>query len=112
MVINPFRIKSRLLTFFCFYFSLGLGSVVIAEELQVIELEGTQIRGSQELPSVSYLVPWQPPIPADITAPDSVPVSVSNMQPLERGEFRRIIDFHDQFLSTQRLPESQNTADQ
>ena len=66
----------------------------------VITIETTTIRGNQELPTVLYLVPWQPPqinpLPASQTD------DINNFMPdkIERNSFRRLLKYHQQFKSS------------
>ena len=57
-----------------------------ADTGQVVTIEGTRIQGEQELPTVLYLVPWQP-------------VASEGPAPMERrlmtGEFPSLVDRED-----------------
>jgi hypothetical protein len=64
----------------------------------VVTIEGTRIRGDQEVPTVMYLVPWQPPEVEQLRAPDERLMVNQGIAPLERYEFQRLVKYHDAFL--------------
>lgn len=64
----------------------------------VVTIEGTQIRGDQEVPTVMYLVPWQPPEVEALRAPEERLMVEQSFEPLERYEFRRFIEYHEAFV--------------
>ena len=63
----------------------------------VVTIEGTRIRGDQEVPTVMYLVPWQPPEMAELRAPEERLMVDQGPRPLERYEFQRFIQYHEAF---------------
>lgn len=76
---------------------LTLGSGVTSAEDEVIIIEGTQIRGNQESPTILYLVPWQAPEVVSLDTPSSSLGIERPLEPLERSEFKRLISYHEHF---------------
>ena len=77
------------------------------DTLGVVTIEGTRIRGDQEVPTVMYLVPWQPPENEQLRAPDERLMVNQGIAPLERYEFQRLVQYHNEFLKqTQPADES------
>jgi hypothetical protein len=71
---------------------------------QVVTIEGARIQGEQELPTVLYLVPWQP-VASEGPAPMERRLMTGESPALvERESFRRQLRYH------QALPEL--TSDQ
>lgn len=70
--------------------------LVFAED-EILTIEGTKIRGNQELPTILYLVPWQNPEIQSITAPEQNFAVQRELKPLERSEFQRLMGYHEQF---------------
>jgi hypothetical protein len=64
----------------------------------VVTIEGTRIRGDQEVPTVMYLVPWQPPEVDELRAPEERLMVDQGLRPLERYEFQRFIKYHEVFI--------------
>ncbi|WP_339750172.1 hypothetical protein [uncultured Marinobacter sp.] len=64
----------------------------------VVTIEGTRIRGDQEVPTVMYLVPWQSPEVEELRAPDERLMVGQGLSPLERYEFQRFIQYHQAFI--------------
>jgi hypothetical protein len=61
---------------------------------QVVTLEGTRIQGQQELPTVLYLVPWQP-VASEGPAPMERRLMTGEAPTLvEREDFRRRLRYH------------------
>lgn len=61
---------------------------------QVVTLEGTRIQGEQELPTVLYLVPWQP-VASEGPAPMERRLMTGEAPALvEREDFRRRLRYH------------------
>ncbi|MGP4845785.1 hypothetical protein ACTXGQ_16735 [Marinobacter sp. 1Y8] len=79
--------------------ALGLmfAGVAAAEESEVLTIDGTLIRGDQEMPTVMYLVPWQPPEVQGLERPDEKLMVRTTIAPLERSEFQRMLSYHRQF---------------
>ncbi|WP_100639621.1 hypothetical protein [Marinobacter salexigens] len=72
-------------------------SPVQAQDSGVVTIEGTRIRGDQEVPTVMYLVPWQPPTVDELRAPDEQLLVEQAFAPLNRYEFQRLVRYHDVF---------------
>lgn len=83
-----------------------LGSVLAVAEDTIITIEGTRIRGNQELPTVLYLVPWQAPDIQELDAPTQSFTVQRPISMIERGEFRRLLEYYDDFA--QQYPEAQS----
>ncbi|WP_296931036.1 hypothetical protein [uncultured Marinobacter sp.] len=64
----------------------------------VVTIEGTRIRGDQEVPTVMYLVPWQPPEVDELRGPEERLMVDQGLRPLERYEFQRFIRYHESFI--------------
>jgi len=64
----------------------------------VVTIEGTRIRGDQEVPTVMYLVPWQPPEVDELRAPEERLMVNQGIGPVERYEFQRFIQYHEAFI--------------
>ncbi|WP_417514138.1 hypothetical protein [Marinobacter sp.] len=70
-----------------------------AQESGIVTIEGTRIRGDQEVPTVMYIVPWQPPEVDELRAPDEQLMVEQAFSPLERYEFQRLVRYHEAFSS-------------
>ncbi len=68
------------------------------ESSGVVTIEGTRIRGDQEVPTVMYLVPWQPPEVDELRAPEERLMVDQGSRSLERYEFQRFIRYHQAFI--------------
>lgn len=65
-----------------------------AGEGRVVTIEGTRIQGEQELPTVLYLVPWQPVNSRGPEPMERQLMTGETPEPLEREAFRRQLDYH------------------
>ena len=70
---------------------------------QRIEMEGTEIVGSQELPRVLYIVPWQTAERFEIDSPPIASIIERRLTPLERAAFRRTVHYHEAIFSNKTL---------
>lgn len=68
-------------------------SVAVADEDR-LDMQGTEIRGNNELPQVLYIVPWQSPQLPDLRQPPLSSMIDEALQPVEREEFQRRIRYH------------------
>lgn len=59
----------------------------------VVTIEGARIVGDQEVPTVLYLVPWQPPAAPELAAPNPQPLAGAGDRPLDRYEFQRLVRY-------------------
>lgn len=66
-----------------------------------LQLDGTSIRGSQELPRVLYILPWQDPGAAELAGRPFNSLIEDVLSPLDRDVFRRELGYHAQFTSSQ-----------
>lgn len=74
---------------------------VFAQDSGIVTIEGTRIRGDQEVPTVMYLVPWQPPEVEALQAPDERLLVDQAFAPVERYEFQRLLRYHQAFRQQQ-----------
>lgn len=86
------------------FFAIVLGFLLpigpVAAEDEVITIEGTRIRGNQELPTILYLLPWQAPEIQELPRPEQSFAIQTPLELIERQEFRRLIGYYEQFKST------------
>lgn len=83
---------------------LTSGSIMAAERL---DMEGTRIRGNQELPNVLYIVPWQTAEIPNLDQPPLESVIDEALTPIDREVFQRKIRYYDT-LSTQDVRNNEN----
>lgn len=81
----------------------SLSSFVLTEEAlsnksksdsKIITIETTTIRGNQELPTVLYLVPWQPPQINSLNATQTADLTKNTIELIDRNSFKRLIEYH------------------
>lgn len=77
-------------------------------EPEVLTIEGARIRGNQELPTVLYVVPWQPPVVESLDKPATSFTLQRPLEPLERTEFLRLLDYHSAFVSANKTAGEEN----
>ncbi len=65
-----------------------------------LDMEGTRIRGNQELPNVLYIVPWQIAEIPNLDQPPLESLIDEALTPIDRAVFQRKIRYYDT-LSTQ-----------
>lgn len=68
-----------------------------AQNSEVMVIEGTRIRGDQEMPTVMYLMPWQSPEVEELRARDEQLMIEPEFVSLERYEFQRLVRYHEAF---------------
>lgn len=83
---------------------LVCSSTFAAERL---DMEGTRIRGNQELPSVLYIVPWQIAEIPNLDQPPLESLIDEALTPIDRAVFQRKIRYYDT-LSAQELRNNEN----
>lgn len=89
-----------------FMFSiLTFSSTLLAEES--LEMEGTRIRGNQELPKVLYIVPWKQADIPDLSQPPLESLIDEALAPVERDVFQRKVRYYDA-LTAQESRDSEN----
>lgn len=71
-----------------------LAYVALASAEDRVDLEGTQITGSRELPKVLYIVPWKQPLPTDLVGRPAQSLLDEALAPIDRDVFRREIQYH------------------
>jgi hypothetical protein len=60
----------------------------------VITIETATIRGNQELPTVLYLVPWQPPEINSLNATQTADLTKNTIELIDRNSFKRLVESH------------------
>jgi hypothetical protein len=65
-----------------------------------ITIEGAKIKGDQELPTVLYLVPWQPAKVYSIDKPAQTLASSRPVKHLNRESFLRMQRYHQAFVES------------
>ncbi len=61
----------------------------------VIELEGTEVRGNQELPKMLYIVPWKQSELPEMSEPPLGSLIDEALMPVDRREFQREIRHYE-----------------
>lgn len=80
-----------------FHFTLWLGAWMLLAPAWAVDradLEGTQIKGSRELPKVLYIVPWKKPQTGDLVGRPVQSLLDEALAPLDRDVFRRQVQYH------------------
>jgi hypothetical protein len=95
--------KYLLIMFSILMFSFS--STLLAEES--LEMEGTRIRGNQELPKVLYIVPWKQADIPDLSQPPLESLIDEALAPVERDVFQRKVRYYDA-LTAQESRDSEN----
>jgi hypothetical protein len=72
-----------------------------------LEMEGTRIRGNQELPKVLYIVPWKQGEIPDLNQPPLESLIDEALTPVDREVFQRKIRYYDS-LSSQEVGSNEN----
>ena len=70
-----------------------------SDSSQIITIETATLRGNQELPTVLYLVPWQPPKINPLPASQTAELSSEVLEKIERNSFQRLLNYHQMFKS-------------
>lgn len=81
-------------------------SVSAGAQDRIVTLEGTRIRGDQEVPLVLYLVPWKAPEARSLNRADEPLMLTRPIGPIARSEFRRLLDFHNTFKALNAVPDT------
>lgn len=84
---------------------ITFSSPILAEES--LEMEGTRIRGNQELPKVLYIVPWKRSEIPDLSQPPLESLIDEALAPVDREVFQRKVRYYDS-LSTQEAGDNEN----
>ena len=84
------------------FFGLFVFSCLVYAE-EPIEMTGTNIRGSTELPKVLYIVPWKKAELGDILMQAGVSMFDDELAPIDRDVFRRQVQYYE-LLSKQDQP--------
>jgi len=84
---------------------IPVSASVSAEER--LDMEGTRIRGNQELPKVLYIVPWKRSDIPDLSQPPLESLIDEALAPVDRDVFQRKVRYYDS-LSVQEVGENEN----
>ena len=84
-----------------------LTSIAPSLAQESLEMEGTRIRGNQELPKVLYIVPWKRSEIPDLSQPPLESLIDEALAPVDRDVFQRKIRYYDS-LTTQETGSSEN----
>lgn len=72
-----------------------------------LDMEGTKIRGNQELPQVLYIVPWQEAEVPNLSQPPLQSLIDEALTPVDREVFQRKVRYYDA-LSAQKARNNAN----
>jgi hypothetical protein len=84
---------------------LAISAQSFAEES--LEMEGTRIRGNQELPKVLYIVPWKQGEIPDLSQPPLESLIDEALTPVDREVFQRKVRYYDS-LTAQEVGSNEN----
>jgi len=84
---------------------ISISISVSAEER--LDMEGTRIRGNQELPKVLYIVPWKRSDIPDLSQPPLESLIDEALAPVDRDVFQRKVRYYDD-LSAQEVGNNEN----
>ena len=87
----------KLLLTFLSVFAISVSAGARAQER--IQMEGTEIKGNQELPRVLYIVPWKTAERFEIDSPPIASIMERPLAPLDRAAFKRTIRYHEAIFS-------------
>ncbi|KAF0192264.1 MAG: hypothetical protein FD165_889 [Gammaproteobacteria bacterium] len=76
-------------------FATLLVSVAPAGAQDRVDVQGATIVGDSELPKILYIVPWRSPFDSNVSDMSPVSLVSPRMAPLDRDEFRRMLDYED-----------------
>lgn len=75
--------------------SLLLTLALSAGAEERLDMEGTRIRGNQELPKVLYIVPWKQADIPDLSQPPLESLIDEALLPVDREVFQRKVRYYD-----------------
>lgn len=84
---------------------ISISTSAIADER--LDMEGTRIRGNQELPKVLYIVPWKRSDIPDLSQPPLESLIDEALAPVDRDVFQRKVRYYDA-LSAQNVGNNEN----
>ena len=87
----------------CIILTMLVSLAASAEE--VLKMEGTRIRGNQELPKVLYIVPWKQAEIPDLSQPPLESLIDEALTPVDREVFQRQVRYYDA-IGTQEVREN------
>ena len=83
----------------CWLRLLAMLSVLVTNQAlaqkEPIQMEGTNIYGSTELPKVLYIVPWKKTELGDVIMQPGTSIFGEELAPLDRDIFQRQIQYYD-----------------
>lgn len=83
-------------------FLITLSGILVSSPLladQQLDLDGTSITGSKELPNILYIVPWEKPVKGELNEPFSFDIDENLFMPLDRDSFLRQAEYYRKFHS-------------
>lgn len=92
-VVQKMNISTVIFIFSLFFSGAVFSGVVFAED--PIEMKGTNIRGSSELPKILYIVPWKKAELGDILMQAGISMFDDELAPIDRDVFRRQVQYYD-----------------
>jgi hypothetical protein len=72
-----------------------------------LELGTTEVTGNSELPTVLYIVPWQKSDPGNLTGKPVNTLLQEVLEPLDREEFLRRVDYHGELNGAEETAEAE-----
>ncbi|MCF6282157.1 MAG: hypothetical protein L3J28_08085 [Candidatus Polarisedimenticolaceae bacterium] len=78
--------------------ALLFSASLVAEER--LDVEGTSIIGSNELPQVLIIVPWKKPGMERLNVPPKMSLVNKTLEPIDRNVFHRDINYHQALNAT------------
>jgi hypothetical protein len=72
-----------------------------------LDLGRTEITGNSELPTVMYIVPWQKSNPGNLSGKPVNTLLQEVLEPLDREEFLRRVDYHGELHGVELAEESE-----
>ncbi len=91
------KLTLTLISFISLY-GFSISKLIAAEnqkiDEKIITIETATIRGNQELPTVLYLVPWQPPKINPLESTQTADMTKHKIERIDRNSFKRLIEYH------------------
>lgn len=72
-----------------------------------LDLGTTEVTGNSELPTVLYIVPWQKSDPGNLTGKPVNTLLQEVLEPLDREEFLRRVDYHGELNGAEETTEAE-----
>ena len=84
-----------LMSVFTSVYSSDKSSRESKKNTKVITIEKATIIGNQELPTVLYLVPWQPPQINALEATQTTDLTAQSIELIDRRSFQRRLNYYE-----------------